>query len=336
MGEKSLVRQKLTSAQKAAVLLASLESDVAAEVMQELDPAVMTKVVGAIRNLGMVPGAVRKQAIAESLREMQVLSGALHGSDSMAADLLSKVVGEDRAASMLAMGEVSSSRFGALAMRRPEEIAKLLAPEQTSMIALVLRYLPSKLSSDTLSKFEEEVRQQVMVQMATAQLPPEAVIDQVETHLIARLPANDPRVDEGDSRLETVVSIIQRLPKEEGEKMLSALAAESPDLADAVRERLFTFEDIAGLTDEAIRRLIQELESGLLSKALRKAPEAVSKRIFSNMSRRAVEALEEEMEFSSKIAFSEVLEMQKRIVATTRKLADQGEIKIGSSEEEYV
>lgn len=336
VGERSLVRQKLSSAQKAAVLLASLDSDVAAEVMQALDPEVMSKVVGAIRNLGVVPGAVRKQAIAESLREMQALSGALHGNDDMAATLLGKVVGADRAASMLAMGAVGNSRFGALAVRSPDEIFKLLGAEQTSMVALVLRYLPPKLSSDTLAKFSDDVRSTVMVQMATARLPAESVIDQVETHLTARLPASDLRKDGDDARLDSVVSIIQRLSKAEGEKMLAALAVESAELADAVRDRLFTFEDLGSMSDEAVRRVIQELESGVLSKALRKAPESVINRIHKNMSRRAAEALEEEMGFSSKIAYSEVRDNQKKIVAIVRRLADQGEIKIGVSEEEYV
>ena len=336
MVEHALVSQNMTPEKRVAVVLASLDPNVAAQVMQELDPQVMTRAAESIRNLGIVPGAMMRIAISDSLNELEMYSEAVQGGDSMAVGLLSRVVGEQQAASMLELGQVAGNRFGALAGRRPEEVSRILSAESSSVVALVLRYLPAQLSVDTLALLDEEVRHKVVVQMATSELPAERVIDQIEKHLLARLPSSSTRNHDDDERLEAVVSIMQRSPKETAEAMIEELGKQDPALADRVRDRMFVFEDIARLDDAAIRRIMQDLDNGVLSIALRKSDEDVKDRFFSNMSKRAAEGLLEEMEFAGKMPFSEVQAKQKVVVQVARSLAEQGEIKISATEEEYV
>ncbi|MDF7808013.1 FliG C-terminal domain-containing protein [Pontiellaceae bacterium B12219] len=326
----------MTPEKRVAVVLASLDPDVAAKVMRELDPHIMTKAAESIRNLGIVPGNLYKKALAESVQELKAYGDAVHGNDSLAVGLLSKVVGEQQAASMLELGQMAGNRFGALVSRKPEEIARMLAAESSSVIAVVLRFLPSQLASETLSHIKEEIRNKVVIQIATAELPPERVIDQIEQHLVARLPASVKRKQDDTERIDSLVSIMQRSSKDVADAMLDELGKQDPALADLVRDRMFVFEDIARLDDAAVRRIMQELETGVLSTALRKASEEVRNRFLSNMSRRAADGLQEEMEYAGKMPFSEVLAKQKQVVQVARSLAEQGEIKIGSSEEEYV
>lgn len=335
MAEQALVSQSMTPDKRVAVLLASMDPDVAARVMQELDPHVMTKAAESIRSLGIIPGAMMRSAVSESLKELELYTDAVQGGDSIAVGLLTKVVGEQRASSMLELGQVAGNRFGALAGRRPEDIHRVLSSEASSVVALVLRYLPSQLSSDTLALIDEEVRHKIVVQMATAELPAERVIDQIEKHLLARLPTSSGRKHDDEERLEAVVSIMQRSPKETADAMIEELGKQDPTLADRVRDRMFVFEDIARLDDAAIRRIMQDLDNGVLSVALRKSDEEVKERFFSNMSKRAAEGLLEEMEFAGKMPFSEIKMKQKVVVQVARSLAEQGEIKISGSEEEY-
>jgi flagellar motor switch protein FliG len=336
VAEQELVSQKMTPERRVAVVLASLDPDVAAKVMRELDPYIMTKAAESIRNLGIVPGNIYRKALAESVQELRAYGDAVHGNDSLAVGLLSKVVGEQQAASMLELGQMAGNRFGALVSRKSEEIARMLTAESSSVIAVVLRFLPSQLASETLSHFKEEIRNKVVIQIATAELPPERVIDQIEKHLVARLPASVKRKQDDTERIDSLVSIMQRSSKEVADTMLDELGKQDPALADLVRDRMFVFEDIARLDDAAVRRIMQELETGVLSTALRKASEEVRNRFLSNMSHRAADGLQEEMEYAGKMPFSEVLAKQKLVVQVARSLAEQGEIKIGSSEEEYV
>lgn len=336
MSEQALVSQKMSPEKRVAVVLASLDPEVAALVMKELEPNVMTRAAESIRNLGIVPGTILKQALGESLKELRTYNNALHGGDRLAVGLLSRVVGEQQATNMLELGQVAGNRFGALASYRAEEIARMLSAESSSVVALVLRFLPAQLASDSLSHFEDDIRNKVVIQMATAELPQEKVIDQIEKHLVARLPASAKRGRDDSTRLEAVVCIMQRSSKEVQDAMLEELAKTDQALADQVRDQMFVFEDIVNLEDSAVRRIMQELETGILSKALRKASDEAKKAFFGNMSKRAAEGLEEEMSFSGKMAFSEVAKAQKEVVQVARRLAEQGEIQISAQEEEYV
>jgi flagellar motor switch protein FliG len=336
VADNALVNQKLDPDQRVAVLLASLDADVAAMVLQELSPPVMNKAVDVIRRLGLVSGGVRQQVIKESLQEIRTLSSSVYGGDGVAVGLLGKVVGEQRAVSMLDLGNMAGTRFGALALRRPEEVAGLLRAEPVSVIALVLHHLQSQLASEILTALDAALRHRVVVYMATVQMPSAEVIDQVEKQLTARLsPLSGEKTDD-QARIDVVVSIIQRSSKEAAEAMLQELEKKSPQLANLVRDQLFVFEDIARLSDAAVRRIMQDLEPGVLSVALRKTTEEVKNRFFSNMSRRAADSMEEEMGFAGKIPFSEVLAKQKVVVKLVQTLAASGDIKIGIQQEEYV
>lgn len=334
--ENGLVTQSIPPEKRVALILASLEPDVAARVMQELDPMVMTKAAESIRNLGIVPGPVLNNAVNESLVELQGYTNSIQGNASLAVGLLSKVVGEQQATSMLEIGQAGGNRFGALASRSAEDIARMLSAESASIVSLVLRFLPSKLASDTLELMDEVIRRKVVLQMATSELPPEHIIEQVEQQMVSRLPLAGKRTLDGDARIDAVVSIMQRASKEAADAMIEDLAKEDPDLADRVRDQMFVFEDFVNLDDDAVRRIMQELENGVLSVALRKASDKVKDRFFSNMSKRASEGLLEEMSFAGKMPSSEVLAKQKIVVQLARSLAGKGEISISSQEDEYV
>lgn len=336
MAEKALATQQMTPKMRVAVVLASLDQDVAAKVMKELDPHVMTRAAESIRSLGVVPGGMLRKAISESFYELKSYGEAVHGNADTAVSLLSKVVGEQQAASMLELGQMAGNRFGALVARKPEEIARMLAQEPASVVTVVMRYLPAQLASEALTHFSEETRRKVVVQLATTELPPEPVIDRIEQQLVARLPSSAKRKQDDKERIDALVSIMQRSPKEVSESMIAELAKQNPALADLVRDRMFVFEDIARMNDASIRRILQEVDSGVLTIALRKSSDEVRDRFLGNMSHRAADGIREEMEFAGKMPFSEVLAKQKLVVEVARSLAEKGEIKIGMQEEEYV
>jgi flagellar motor switch protein FliG len=89
-----VIKRDLSAEERVAVLLASLDPKLSAQIMQQLEPDVMVGVANALRNLGVVPGAVRDKAISECLREIQELGGAIQGDERIAASLLNQAVGE--------------------------------------------------------------------------------------------------------------------------------------------------------------------------------------------------------------------------------------------------
>jgi flagellar motor switch protein FliG len=100
-------------------------------------------------------------------------------------------------------------------------------------------------------------------------------------------------------------------------------------LADQVRARLFTFDDLVMLTDRDIQLLLREVDQKELTLALRGVSDVVRDKLLSNMSTRGAELLREDIETQPPQRKQVVEEAQSKIVGAVRRLEDAGAITIG-------
>ena len=91
---------------------------------------------------------------------------------------------------------------------------------------------------------------------------------------------------------------------------------------------MFVFEDIAYLDPLSIQRFLREVDSRDLAVALKVANKEVSSAIFANMSTRMRESIQSDIEYLHNIRMRDVEEAQQRIVASIRRLEEEGEIVI--------
>ncbi len=329
----------MTPLQSVAVLLASLNEETAASILQQLDPDTMNAVAEEIALLGVVAGDKRQKALQFCMRGIVEMGGALRGDSKSANALLVKAIGEKRAAAILqertASGEQAFNSFRGV---DPNEIAEVLMNEQPGVIAIVLRYLPVEISGEVLQMLSEETRQQTVLFLATSSAPSPEVIGRVESFMASRIKRGKQgqKIKEKDN-LDVVAGILQHVGTSIETEVMSTIEGKSPDLANAIRDKLFTFEDVVKLSNAAMRKLLSEIDTGILSVALRGVSIDLREKFFSNMSKRAAAALKEEMEFAPKVKLSDVDKSQREIVAAIRNLQASGEITVGAgAEDEYV
>ncbi len=110
--------------------------------------------------------------------------------------------------------------------------------------------------------------------------------------------------------------------------IIETLEIEDTDLAEEIKKRMFTFDDIVTLDNRSIQRFLREVDNNQLALALKGANEEVQKVIFSNMSKRLAEMIREDMEFMGPVRLRDVGEAQQKIVNVIRRLEDAGEIVI--------
>ena len=101
---------------------------------------------------------------------------------------------------------------------------------------------------------------------------------------------------------------------------------------------MFTFDNINDLDDRGIQLLLREVQSESLIVALKGTDQSLREKIFKNMSSRAAETLREDLEAKGPVRLSEVEAEQREILKVVRRLADEGQVQIGSKggEDEYV
>jgi flagellar motor switch protein FliG len=84
--------------------------------------------------------------------------------------------------------------------------------------------------------------------------------------------------------------------------------------------RIFNFEGLLGISDEAIQRLLRQLEMNELSLCLKGASPQIRDKFLANMSERACEMLQDEITKLGPVRISDVEEAQMRVVDIARKL----------------
>ena len=136
----------------------------------------------------------------------------------------------------------------------------------------------------------------------------------------------------------SLANILNRSDRATEKNVLEYLELKNLALAEGVRELMFVFEDIIQLKDNAIQRIIREVDMRDLAISLKGVREEIKEKIYSNMSERAQAMLKEELEYMGPVRAKEVQEKQTKIVGIIRALEAAGEIIItrDSQEDEYI
>jgi flagellar motor switch protein FliG len=113
--------------------------------------------------------------------------------------------------------------------------------------------------------------------------------------------------------------------------LLTSIEERNPELCQAIRKKMFTFEDLLLLSGQAIQRIMRETDMRDLSLALKKASEPLKKLLLSNISRRGAEAVTDEMGMLGHVKLRDVEAAQFRIIDAVRKLEGEGEIDLDES-----
>ena len=109
-----------------------------------------------------------------------------------------------------------------------------------------------------------------------------------------------------------------------------------PDLADEIRQLLFTFDDIVNLPDRDVQLVMREIDQKDLALALRGVGEDVREKLMGNLSSRAAELVRDDIETMGPQPKAVVEEAQSHIVAAVRRLEDAGQITLARGEDEEV
>ena len=110
----------------------------------------------------------------------------------------------------------------------------------------------------------------------------------------------------------------------------------SAQIATAIREEMFTFDDIEKLDKKSMQKILASVDSRQLAVSLKAATPGVERAILGNLSKRASDMVKEERDNLGPTPLSEVVEAQTEILKLIRDMMDKGEIKAGGAAEQMV
>jgi flagellar motor switch protein FliM len=215
----------------------------------------------------------------------------------------------------------------------PEIILNAVRAELPQMIALVLSYLEEEKGAVILASLPHEIQAEVAGRIALMDRVPVHILEAVEGALAAMLSVSSGEHLSVSGGVKFLSVLLKQTDRATEHAVIEALETEDPELAEAVKEQMFRFEDIVYLENRAVQKVLREVDSVYLAKALKAAPPEAVDTVFRNMSKQAAVTLKEDMEYMGPVRLTDVEDAQKRIVAVIRKLEEQGDIVIGGFED---
>jgi flagellar motor switch protein FliG len=157
----------VTGARKAAVLMAGLGSERAANVLQRLREDEIENLSVAMATLSSVGADVTESVFSELAGVSQRGEGAEGGLD-FAREVIERALGPERAAELLGRlsGSTGARPFEFLRAVSPERIAGLLRNESPQTIALVLASLGTSQAAGVLSRLPESEQPDIALRIA--------------------------------------------------------------------------------------------------------------------------------------------------------------------------
>jgi len=118
--------------------------------------------------------------------------------------------------------------------------------------------------------------------------------------------------------------------------ILDDIAEEHEDVSKNIQDKMFVFEDIAGIDDRGIQTIVAEVPSDVLIVALKGADKDLKEKFLGNLSKRQADIMRDDLETGPPVKLSAVEEAQREIILTVRRLADEDKVMMPGGGEEFL
>lgn len=331
--------QKMSGREKAAILYMALGAEQSAKITQRLSQEEVELISLSIAKMNRVEPDDAENVLIEWI-EIAVAGEAVStGGVDYAREVLDKAYGTPKAKEILKriMGQLADTAgLQRLRSADPQQIANMLRGEHPQTIALILAHLPTPHTAGVLKELDPAIGGEVTFRMAKMEkVSPEMLL------LIERSFGSETELDfqAGMSRAggpAAVAGVLNLLQGALEKTLLEKISDRDHAMAEQIKNLMFVFEDIQGLDDRAVQRLLRDIEAKTLALALKGASAELKERMMGQMSQRAVAALKEEMEMLGPVRMRDVETAQSTIVSQVRTLEESGEIVIGAGDEVVV
>ena len=281
-----------------------------------------------------------KEEILKEFRETVTdFEAPIRGGVDQAAQFLQAGLGDDRAREILTrINRRNLERdFEFLESIEPTVLAGTLGQEHHQITAVALSFIKPKIAAYVFKHLPEEYRSEVAMRIArTSKIHPDA-IQGIAKVLREKFEKRAEEIFSETSGAETLANILNYTDRGTEDRVLDLLGKNAPEIVEDVKERLYTFEELASLEIKETRLLLSRVNDDLLlAAALRGAGEEIRRHFFNSLSQNRAADILEEIDRRGPISTREINEARSYILQIARRLDEEGTILIKKDKEEYV
>ena len=326
----------LTGMRKAAILVTVLGEEAATLIYRQLSPTDVQLLTEEVASLGTVAPELAQQILEEYQQQAPAHRFVIQGGADYASRLLKKAFGDENSKEMVKKVAVTEKDGGLQWLRTIDtvKLAAFLEKEHPQTTALILAHLDPAHASTILAKLPDDLRIGIVKRMAQLrQFSPE-ITETINNTLKQKLAQVKEEKKQVTIKPENVSALMNHLDPTASRTILEALEKDNAELANDIRNLMFTFEDLVNIPETALRDWLAAVDKKTLGLALKGASEPVREHIFKAMSSRAVEMMKEDIEALGRVRAKEVTKAQQEAVAIARTLEAEGKITLRAEKDD--
>lgn len=328
--ETGMSRQSLDGATRAAIVLLTLGSDRAAEMLKYFSPMEAQRVssfMASVRTLDRDLIVEALQFFKQATEHQQQIP---FDPDHFMRSMLERFITDESQQGWRVDSEIAQSlpALETLSAMKPERLHRFLQAEHPQVAATLLALVPPELSATVLDLFEPEVRSELMLRVALLDRIDPNVLSELNDVLERSLSPGGMAHLSGVGGVQPVVEILNHVAIGNDKQMLDSIRQFDPKLAEQITDRMFIFEDFADIAPRSLETLLPEVPSESLAIALKGASPSLREKLFANMSQTLAGNLRVQMDGLPPLRVQDVQVQQRKIVRLARQLADQNRISL--------
>ena len=319
----------LSGTEKVAVLLLVLGKTRAARLLKKFDAdelRLLTRSAADLRPVRMSDLETLVEEFAHTFSNGVNFAGTV----TEVKDLLSGVMTEEQFAEVMADAPVREEPvWERVATLSPDALRGYLGKEHPQTVAFILSRVDSGLAANVIGTFAADVRNNLLCRMVAIKGVGEDAVKALEgalrEDLLGSMSSSSSHVG--------IADILNRLDKAQSEEVLKSLAEVRPEEAKAIKGMLFTFEDVAKLSQQARTAMFDQVPIERLVIALKGTEPDFQAAILSSLASRSRRMVEAELQGGNTPSQRELAEARRAIVATVLKMIAKGDIHVEAADD---
>lgn len=320
----------LNRTQKLAAFLILLGPESAGELLKQFDNAQLEAVAREMASIPYVDPSMREAILDEFASVVSEGLQAALGGASYTHDSIERAKGDytaDKVMSRVAPVSPSDLDEGMSEMDS-RQIYNLLRTEQMQTIAFILSFMECTKAAEVVNFLAPEQREEVIERLGLMEPTSRDWIKKVSINLQRHF---DRRSQQGVQRAGGVAAcadIINALDKDTKKDILVAMDKRNASLGNAIRKKVFGFDDLVRLMPSDLQKVLKEIDSQDLAKAMKGAKPDTVAAIFKTMSKRQAAGVKDELEMLPPQRAKDLEYAQDKVIIVVRKLEEAEEITI--------
>jgi len=326
----------LSGKQKAAMLLMSLDTLTAAELLKGLGAEEIKEIAIEVARFE----ASNQRDIKEQAKIVQEFCNTLRQEQNpkfnvktFLNEMLVNILDKEKARQIQSEVKKATEQqdlFSEIRSAGSNELILALEGEHPQTIAVILSELPPSKSQEVLSLLSEEVRLKAVCKMTSPEPMGSGIKQRMASTITKRLKSlqGEAPVEKPEQALRKLAVVLGGMDKDMRAPLLDEIGKINEESAAIVKRLMVTWQDIPLVADRSMQEALRSVDSSKLALALSGAGEDIVRKIRSNISDRAVTMLDEEISLMQEPMEKDVLDAREEVVEPLRKANDEGTLRL--------